>query len=207
MPRTGWKACSQVHRYGLSVDEVASAIETAFAGSTVGRVFEEGVAFDLVVKFDEAARADFERIADLPVDTPQGQVPIRMLANVRREEGPRGRGAARFDPHDRPGCRARADSACARRRSGGQRNPDADGDRDPVRARHINVHEHGGGAGAVPPLRATAGAYSTVRGVKAHACAQEPRLPAWLSCYRDRFMCPSSKGPVQVFDPEYVPCI
>lgn len=77
-----------VARYGLSVEEVASAIETAFAGSTVGRVFEEGVAFDLVVKFDEAARADFERIADLPVDTPRGQVPIRMLADVRREEGP-----------------------------------------------------------------------------------------------------------------------
>src|SRR5262249_41734866 len=32
---------------------------------------------------------DFERIADLPVDTPtSGQVPVRLLADVRREEGP-----------------------------------------------------------------------------------------------------------------------
>jgi Cu/Ag efflux pump CusA len=42
-----------------------------------------------VVKFDQASGADFERIADLPVDTPTaGQIPIRLLADVRREEGP-----------------------------------------------------------------------------------------------------------------------
>ncbi|PYQ94694.1 MAG: CusA/CzcA family heavy metal efflux RND transporter, partial [Acidobacteria bacterium] len=46
-------------------------------------------AFDLVVKFDSSSSVDFERIADLPIDTPGvGQVPIRLLADVRREEGP-----------------------------------------------------------------------------------------------------------------------
>jgi CzcA family heavy metal efflux pump len=78
-----------VARYGLRVDDVATAIETAFAGATVGRILESSVAFDLVVKFDDAARADFERIADLPIDTPTGQpVPINVLARVEREEGP-----------------------------------------------------------------------------------------------------------------------
>jgi CzcA family heavy metal efflux pump len=78
-----------VARYGLRIDAVANAIETAFAGSIVGRVFESGAAFDLVVRFDEGAHADFERIADLPIDAPAGRtVPIRALAQVRREEGP-----------------------------------------------------------------------------------------------------------------------
>ena len=78
-----------VARYGLHTDDVAEAIETSFAGATVGRIFDRGTAFDLVVKFDPASSADFERIADLPVDTPTaGQVPIRLLADVRREEGP-----------------------------------------------------------------------------------------------------------------------
>jgi Cu/Ag efflux pump CusA len=46
-------------------------------------------AFDLVVKFDPASQADFERLADLPIDTPHGgPVPARLLADVRREEGP-----------------------------------------------------------------------------------------------------------------------
>ena len=67
----------------------AAAVETSFAGATVGRIFDRGTAFDLVVKFDAASNADFERIADLPVDTPGGgPVPIRLLADVRREEGP-----------------------------------------------------------------------------------------------------------------------
>jgi CzcA family heavy metal efflux pump len=78
-----------VSRYGLHTNDVAEAIETSFAGTTVGRIFDRGTAFDLVVKFDPASSADFERIADLPVDTPTaGQVPIRLLADVRREEGP-----------------------------------------------------------------------------------------------------------------------
>ena len=76
-------------RYGLRIDDVTGAIETAFAGTTVGRVFESGIAFDLVVKLDEASRADFERIASLPIETPEGTtVPISTVARVVREEGP-----------------------------------------------------------------------------------------------------------------------
>ena len=78
-----------IARYGLRADDVAEAIETSFAGANVGRIFDRGTAFDLVVKFDSTVQADFERIADLPVDTPAGvPVPVRLLADVRREEGP-----------------------------------------------------------------------------------------------------------------------
>jgi CzcA family heavy metal efflux pump len=78
-----------IGRYGLHANDVGEAIETAFAGATVGRIFDRGTAFDLIVKFDASNSVDFERIADLPIDTPgAGQVPIRLLADVRREEGP-----------------------------------------------------------------------------------------------------------------------
>jgi CzcA family heavy metal efflux pump len=78
-----------IARYGLRPGDVADAIETSFAGATVGRVFDRGTAFDLIVKFEPAAGADFERVADLPVDTPTGAVvPVRLLAEVRREQGP-----------------------------------------------------------------------------------------------------------------------
>jgi Cu/Ag efflux pump CusA len=78
-----------IARYGLRPGEVAEAIETSFAGATVGRIFDRGTAFDLIVKFDPASSADFEQVADLPIDTPSGAVvPIRLLADVRREEGP-----------------------------------------------------------------------------------------------------------------------
>jgi CzcA family heavy metal efflux pump len=78
-----------IAQYGLRTEEVADAVEASFAGATVGRIFDRGTSFDLVVKFDPASSADFERLADLPVDTPNGgSVPIRLLADVRREEGP-----------------------------------------------------------------------------------------------------------------------
>ena len=78
-----------IARYGLRPDDVAEAIETSFAGATVGRIFDRGTAFDLVVKFDSGSLSDFDRIADLPVDTPGGAlIPVRLLADVVREEGP-----------------------------------------------------------------------------------------------------------------------
>jgi Cu/Ag efflux pump CusA len=80
---------SAIARYGLRPDDVAEAVETSFAGAVVGRIFDRSAAFDLVVKFDPAAQADFDRLADLPMDTPHGgPVPIRVLADVRRELGP-----------------------------------------------------------------------------------------------------------------------
>jgi len=78
-----------IARYGLRPGDVAEAIETSLAGATVGRIFDKGTAFDLTVKFDPASGAAFERIADLPIDTPGGViVPARALADVRREQGP-----------------------------------------------------------------------------------------------------------------------
>ena len=81
---------SMIARYGLRPGDVAAAIETSFAGATVGRIFDRGTAFDLVVKLDSsAAAADFDRVSDLPIDTPTGAVvAVRLLADVRREQGP-----------------------------------------------------------------------------------------------------------------------
>jgi Cu/Ag efflux pump CusA len=77
-----------IARYGLRPDEVARAAEASFAGAVVGRIFDRSTAFDLVVKFGAASQADFDRLGALPIDTPTGPVPIRTLADVRRELGP-----------------------------------------------------------------------------------------------------------------------
>jgi CzcA family heavy metal efflux pump len=80
---------SAIARYGLRPGDVTQAVETSFAGAVVGRMFDQATSFDLVVKFDPSVQSDFDRLADLPVDTPNaGPVPIRLLADVRRELGP-----------------------------------------------------------------------------------------------------------------------
>jgi CzcA family heavy metal efflux pump len=77
-----------IARYGLRAQDVSDALETSFAGTTVGRVFDQATSFDLVVKLDPQSAVDFDRIADLPIDTPSGAtVPIRVLADVKREMG------------------------------------------------------------------------------------------------------------------------
>jgi Cu/Ag efflux pump CusA len=76
-------------RYGLRVLDVAEAVETSFAGTTVGRVFDRATAFDLVVKMDSSVSLDVDRIGALPIDTPAGAtVPLRAVADVRQEMGP-----------------------------------------------------------------------------------------------------------------------
>jgi CzcA family heavy metal efflux pump len=78
-----------IARYGLRPNDVAEAVETSFAGTPVGRIFDRATAFDLVVKFDASSQSDFDRLTALPIDTPNGgPVPIRILADVRRERGP-----------------------------------------------------------------------------------------------------------------------
>ena len=48
-----------IARYGLRADDVAEAVETAFAGAIVGRIFDRATAFDLVVKFDPTSQRRF----------------------------------------------------------------------------------------------------------------------------------------------------
>ena len=65
-----------IARYGLHANDVGEAIETGFAGATVGRIFDRGAAFDLVVKFDPSNSVDFERIADLHVHVQPPETPL-----------------------------------------------------------------------------------------------------------------------------------
>jgi CzcA family heavy metal efflux pump len=77
-----------IARFGIRPDEVAEAVETSFAGTTVGRIFDRATAFDLVVKFDPASQTDLDRLGSLPIDTPAGgAIPIRLVADVRQESG------------------------------------------------------------------------------------------------------------------------
>src|SRR4029079_10266804 len=61
---------AMIARYGLRPGDVREAIETSFSGATVGRIFDRGTAFTLLVKFDAASAADFDRIADVTINTP-----------------------------------------------------------------------------------------------------------------------------------------
>lgn len=78
-----------IRRFGLTVEDVATAAETAFRGRTVSQVLEGRNAFDLVVRVGDPKAITAEGIANLPVDTPGGaKVPLKALARIERSTGP-----------------------------------------------------------------------------------------------------------------------
>jgi CzcA family heavy metal efflux pump len=76
-------------RYGMTVGQLAEAIDIAFNGERVSQVLEEGRSFDLVVRFPEELRANAEAISGVMFDTPTGQkVPLSQLAQITVDRGP-----------------------------------------------------------------------------------------------------------------------
>ena len=76
-------------RHGMTVGDLAEAIDVAFNGEVVSQVLEEGRSVDLVVRFPEAMRENASAISRVVFDTPSGQrVPLSQLARVVSERGP-----------------------------------------------------------------------------------------------------------------------
>ncbi len=76
-------------RYGMTVGQLAEAIDVAFNGETVSQVLEEGRSYDLVVRFPPGLRANAEAIGGVAFDTPTGQkVPLSELATIGVTRGP-----------------------------------------------------------------------------------------------------------------------
>ena len=76
-------------RYGMTVGQLAEAIDVAFNGEVVSQVLEEGRSYDLVVRFPPALRANAEAISGVMFDTPTGQrVPLSELATIAVTRGP-----------------------------------------------------------------------------------------------------------------------
>jgi cobalt-zinc-cadmium resistance protein CzcA len=79
----------KISQYGMNIEDVNNAIETAFAGTSAGLVYEGERRFDLVVRLDKNYRTDISDVQNLYVSTPQGnQIPLSQVANISFEPGP-----------------------------------------------------------------------------------------------------------------------
>lgn len=84
-----------IAHYGLQVEDVAEALQTAFRGDAVSQVLEGRNSFELIVRVGDAAHTDewtnasAEMVEQVLVDTPSGaKVPLKVLARISREQGP-----------------------------------------------------------------------------------------------------------------------
>lgn len=79
----------ELAQYGLNINDINRAVETAFAGGKAGAIFEGERRFDLVVRLDSAYRTSIDDIKNLYISTPEGvHVPLRELATISYEPGP-----------------------------------------------------------------------------------------------------------------------
>jgi len=79
----------KIARHGINVSDVNILIQTALAGTEVGRIYEGERQFDLVVKFQREFRNDIESLKNLLVPAPHAQrVRLGDIAAFELIEGP-----------------------------------------------------------------------------------------------------------------------
>ena len=79
-----------VASFGLNVDDVQRIIEAGVGGAVVSEVFEGQRRYDILVRFPEDIRSNFDDIMNLPVHISNGDmIPLSRLASIVAEEGPR----------------------------------------------------------------------------------------------------------------------
>ena len=76
-------------RHGISLPAFREFVTVNMAGETVSQVYEQGKAFNLVVRADEDNRGSLERVRQLMIDDAQGRkIPLEQVAEVRSSMGP-----------------------------------------------------------------------------------------------------------------------
>jgi cobalt-zinc-cadmium resistance protein CzcA len=79
-----------ISRYGLNVNDVLDAVQTAIGGEEAGQVFEGVRRFDINVRLQEVYRSDVDEISALVIPGPGGtSVPLSEVADIRVVTGPK----------------------------------------------------------------------------------------------------------------------
>ncbi|PZR29126.1 MAG: CusA/CzcA family heavy metal efflux RND transporter [Citrobacter freundii] len=79
----------QLARYGLDIQTVNDAVNSAFAGKVAGIVYEGEKRYNLVVRLEEQNRQSIDDVKNIYITAPNGnQVPLMQLANVELRVGP-----------------------------------------------------------------------------------------------------------------------
>ena len=76
-------------KFGISLPEFAEFVSVNMAGEVVSQVYEEGKAFNLIVRTKDEVRDEMEKVRNLMIDTGDGQkIPVNYVADVVSAMGP-----------------------------------------------------------------------------------------------------------------------
>ncbi len=78
-----------IARFGANITDINTTIETAYAGSSAGLVFEGDKRYDLVVRLNDQQKQNIDNVGNLMIGLHNGQqVPLNVLAKVALQDGP-----------------------------------------------------------------------------------------------------------------------
>ena len=76
-------------KYGIPLPEFEEYINVMLSGEVVSQVYDDGKTFDVTVKASDASRRTMDDIAELMIDTGNGQkIPLSYVAEIRSASGP-----------------------------------------------------------------------------------------------------------------------
>ena len=76
-------------KFGISLPDFAEFVSVNMAGEVVSQVYEEGKAFNLIVRTKDEVRDEMEKVRNLMIDTGDGQkIPVNYVADVISAMGP-----------------------------------------------------------------------------------------------------------------------
>ncbi|AYB34288.1 efflux RND transporter permease subunit [Chryseolinea soli] len=76
-------------RFGVSVNDVNTIVESAIGGAAIGQTIEGRQRFTISVRLAQDFRSSIDQIKRIPVKTPAlGIVPLSSVANIKFEDGP-----------------------------------------------------------------------------------------------------------------------
>ena len=74
---------------GVTARDVQDVIAASIGGREAGLIFEGDRRFPVVIRLDDASRADFDTLGQIPVPTPSGSfVPLQSVADIVVVDGP-----------------------------------------------------------------------------------------------------------------------
>lgn len=74
---------------GLSAQDIAEWVDTAYGGHVAGSVLDEHRTYDILVRFHQDAKSSIEKLRNTPIDTPLGtKVPLSQVAELAEDLGP-----------------------------------------------------------------------------------------------------------------------
>ena len=79
----------KIAQYGLSIEDINTSVNAAFAGQTAGLVFEGEKRFDMVLRLEKEKRSNLSDVQNLLIPNNKGvDVPLYQVAKVELQEGP-----------------------------------------------------------------------------------------------------------------------